>query len=264
MFTPATQVQTLQRKADIISAFTIIFGFNISIEKLRSIVCEWGDEQPALINPVILVHTKGWIPHAVGVGWKIPEGEGGAWDGKRIIAAHQRTMVTMPYLGIKLDGDNQHDTLFKETLAMINGMCKVIRAKKASANLKRCTAYLMILTAAAYRGRMGPWSLEKLQEWDRPLEKLYRVLGKWTRGHPRGLMYGDVDDTGEGYRRLSDWICELKFAALHRCMQMDDASRIAAKGLLLRACRWQRPLAHSERVTVDPIPPSAKSKDAAL
>ena len=49
--TPCADLITLQRKADIVSAFAIIFGFEISITKLRSLLMEWGNEVPKHLFP---------------------------------------------------------------------------------------------------------------------------------------------------------------------------------------------------------------------
>ena len=38
--TPCSDIETLQRKADIVSTFAMIFGFDISIKKLRSLIME--------------------------------------------------------------------------------------------------------------------------------------------------------------------------------------------------------------------------------
>ena len=45
--TPATDKASLQRKADIVSAFTMICGFTISISKLRTLLMSWGNEIPS-------------------------------------------------------------------------------------------------------------------------------------------------------------------------------------------------------------------------
>ena len=38
---PSASLESLQRKADIISAFCIIFGIDIAIQKLRSYMASW-------------------------------------------------------------------------------------------------------------------------------------------------------------------------------------------------------------------------------
>ena len=54
--TPCSAIETLQRKADIVSTFAMIFGFDISIKKLRSLLMEWGSEIPDHIFPTIKIH----------------------------------------------------------------------------------------------------------------------------------------------------------------------------------------------------------------
>ena len=57
----------LQRKADIISAFTILFDMEISVGKLRLAV--FGTTPPSAAGPAhddtLLIHKAGWTPEAV-------------------------------------------------------------------------------------------------------------------------------------------------------------------------------------------------------
>ena len=49
----------LQEKADIISAWCVLTGIEISVKKLRTFGVHWGVWKKD--NP-LLVHTKGWTP----------------------------------------------------------------------------------------------------------------------------------------------------------------------------------------------------------
>jgi len=270
-FTPAHSLPILQRKADIVSAFSIIFGLDVSVSKLRTTIAEWGREQPELLSPVILVHSLGWISTPVGVGWDIPdvllrEYMALSEEDKRLMdwGASDRRLSSLKYLGTQLDNNNRHEKMFKDTKTLIVRMCGILRRRRASPELKRCTIYLCVMAIAAYRGKHGPWSLEKLREWDRPLEALYRHFGKWTAGHPRGLMYANIEDGGEGYRCLSDWICELKFRSLQKCLYGDEDSAAAADGLLRRMGRYNRTQILGGAVTLYSIPSYVKGYDASL
>ena len=102
---------------------------------------------------------------------------------------------------------------------MIRRMCRTIATKKASAEVKASAASLRVISMATYRGAAGPWSLEKLREWDKPLEALYRKISKCMRSFPTQLLYTDsADQGGLGFPCLSDRIQEEKYARLHRCL----------------------------------------------
>ena len=64
LVTPSATLELLQKKADIISAFCIIFGVDIAIKKLRSYVANWAATD-ITINPTLLVHIGDWVAQAV-------------------------------------------------------------------------------------------------------------------------------------------------------------------------------------------------------
>ena len=72
LLSPTSELQLLQRKANIVSAFAMIFGLEISITKLRSLFMEWGNEIPVHLLPKVEIHQWGWVPCEVGLGWVIP------------------------------------------------------------------------------------------------------------------------------------------------------------------------------------------------
>ena len=165
MLSPGSDLVILQQKADIVSAFAIIFSFDIAIDKLRSLLMEWGHEMSDALLPKLRIYRRGWVLKEVGVGWKIPE------DGSDPILSKTHSIK---YLGCQIDSDNQSKRLFQETLLMIRKMCRTIATKKASIEVKAAAASLRVNSMATCRGAVGPWSLEKLREWDKPLEALYR------------------------------------------------------------------------------------------
>ena len=64
LITPSATLESLQRKADIISAFCITFGVDIAIQKLRSYVASWSSVNIPT-NPTLIVHRGDWLPHPV-------------------------------------------------------------------------------------------------------------------------------------------------------------------------------------------------------
>ena len=53
MLSPGSDLVILQQKADIVSAFAIIFSFDIAIDKLCSLLMEWGHE----MSDALLAYT---------------------------------------------------------------------------------------------------------------------------------------------------------------------------------------------------------------
>ena len=107
------------------STFAMIFGFEISMIKLRSLLMQWGNEISEHIFPKIKIRKWGWVPCEVGVGWKIPEKDDEGND---------KTVATMgfhsvPYLGIKIYSNNIYERMFQKTLKLIKNMCRIVRGK---------------------------------------------------------------------------------------------------------------------------------------
>ena len=62
LITPSATLESLQRKADIISAFCIIFKVDIAIQKLRAYVANWSSVD-IITNPTLIVHKRDRLPH---------------------------------------------------------------------------------------------------------------------------------------------------------------------------------------------------------
>ena len=92
---------------------------------------------------------------------------------------------------------------------------------------------------ATYRGSAGPWSLERLREWDKPLEALYRKIQKCLPNTPTELIYLDPkeDSVGLGMPCLSDRCQEEKWGKIHRSLCLGGDSAVAAEGCLIRLTR---------------------------
>ena len=62
--TQSATLESLHKKADIISAFCIIFEVDIAIHKLRSYIVNWSSVSiPS--NPTLLVHRGDWLAQTV-------------------------------------------------------------------------------------------------------------------------------------------------------------------------------------------------------
>ena len=70
--TPCSDLTLLQRKADIVSAFAMIFGFEISVTQLRSLLMEWGNEVPTYLLPKLVIHTWGLVRVKLGLAGRYP------------------------------------------------------------------------------------------------------------------------------------------------------------------------------------------------
>ena len=161
---------------------------------------------------------------------------------------------SLKYLGIQIDSNNSFEKLFQETLHIIRNMCRVIASKKkATADLKACAVFLRVISMATYRGSVGPWSLERLREWDKAVEYLYRKIHSCMKCLSREILYMSPAEgqVGLGLPCLSDRCQEEKWAKLHRGMITGGDSGVASEGCLLRAARiCGRPIIANYGVTL--------------
>ena len=56
----ATGSKGLQQLADVVSAFCVVFGFDIKVAKLRAFLLQWGHEQDLETNPTVTLHLRHW------------------------------------------------------------------------------------------------------------------------------------------------------------------------------------------------------------
>ena len=61
----AASREALQKKADIVSAFSLTFRIKINLTKLRTLLVQHGLETAVEENPTIIVHTEGWAPNII-------------------------------------------------------------------------------------------------------------------------------------------------------------------------------------------------------
>ena len=61
----SSSLEGLQEKADIVSAFCIVMGIDLSPKKLRAFMRIWGGESEEQDNMELVVHLAGWSPHII-------------------------------------------------------------------------------------------------------------------------------------------------------------------------------------------------------
>ena len=120
MLSPGSDLALLQQKSDIVSALAVIFCFEITILKLRSLLMEWGHEVSDTHLPKLCLHTWGWVPKEVGVGWKISD------DGANTAAS---AVHSIKYLGCHIDSNNLYEKLFQETLLSFDRCAELLGRK---------------------------------------------------------------------------------------------------------------------------------------
>ena len=178
----------LQYKADIMSAFALLFDLTISAPKLRAACLG-----PVPPNPLLTIHGPGWTPTIIPV----------------------RTAGTITILGLTLDLDHCQTTQAQSTKAHLTQASTILGSQKVT-DTAALVASISTMAKAAYTAQFLPWSSQDLQALDVPLNRAFRRLLQLPPTHPNALLYMRTTEGGLGLPRLSDQINRRKWSMAGR------------------------------------------------
>ena len=197
----------LQHKADIMSAFALLFDLTISAPKLRAACIG-----PAPPNPSLIIHGPGWTPTTLPI----------------------RTQGSITILGLTLDISEEHTTqsnITRTTLAQAATLLGYQRVTDTAA----LVASISTMAKASYTSQFLPWSPQDLQALDVPLNRAFRRLLLLPPTHPNALLYIKSSEGGLGLPRLSDQVNLRKWSMAGRLQERGGLPALAIGGLLNRA-----------------------------
>ena len=142
----AASKAALQKKANIVSAFSIAFRIKINLTKLRTLMMQFGLEATVEDDPTIIVYTEGWTPNII----------------------HLRKDTSFKCLGIKHSENNDGKEHFKDLQTFIRRSCAIIEKKRASPAAKLMALHASVYPAAIYKGVYAPWTLKNISSWMYP------------------------------------------------------------------------------------------------
>ena len=200
----------LQHKADIMSAFALLFDLTISAPKLRAACL--GPSNP---NPTLTIHGPGWTPTIIPV----------------------RTQGSITILGLTLDLNAPQSTQPRLTRAHLTQAATILSSQRV-ADTTALVASISTMAKAAYTAQFLPWSSEDLLALDVPLNRTFRRLLRLPPSHPNALLYIGTADGGLGLPRLSDQINLRKWSILCRLQERGGIPALAIGGLLSRAATF--------------------------
>eukprot|EP01041_Mallomonas_annulata_P042115 gene42115-biopygen5005 len=214
----------LQTKADLVSAFALIFGLDIATNKLRLHAQIW-EPNTNIPNPLPTLTLRGpqWTPIPI-----------------PIEHSTSRQTLHLKYLGPTIDLNNSSDTLLQELSTYINKTTNRILSRRATTQTK-----LTVLQSAVF-GRLRYFmphltnSHEDLvTHLDKPIERFYRKLTKNMSSYPTRLLYTPRTSGGLGLWRPTDILLTSKLSAKHRYTTRTSPIQNALNGLILRHQRLQ-------------------------
>ena len=170
----------MQRRADIIAAFAMIFGIKFSEKKFRR----------GVMNEPLTRDT----PESMtirGPGWQsieVPIRREGATD----------------YLGIPTDLDYSGQALMEKLVSLTREACQAIRSAKASPETKLMVATSSVLAKLKYKAILGALPLSAYRAIDKEFKKFYRSITKNLPTFPTDLLYCARSHGSLGIRKFSD------------------------------------------------------------
>ena len=203
----ASSLAGLQHKADIMSAFALLFDLDISVPKLRAVCLG-----PAPPNPTLTIHGPGWSPTIIPV----------------------RTQGSLTILGLTVDLASPQVTQPQKTLTHLIQAATILGHQRV-ADTSALVASVSTMAKAAYTAQFTPWSPQDLTAMDVPLNRAFRRLLQLPPCHPNALLYMGTAEGGLGLPRLSDQVNLRKWSMLNRLQQRGGLPALATHGLLTRA-----------------------------
>ena len=197
----------LQLKADLMSAFALLFDLTISAPKLRAACL--GPSPP---DPTLVIHGPGWTPTPIPI----------------------RTQGTIKILGLTIDISTSQTTQPQLTRAHLTQAATILGHQQVADTAALVTS-ISTMAKAAYTSQFLPWSTEDLLSLDIPLNRAFRRLLHLPPTHPNALLYINTTDGGLGLPRLSDQINLRKWSILGRLKERGGLPALALEGLLHRA-----------------------------
>ena len=164
----------LQHKADLMSAFALLFDLTISAPKLRAVCL--GMSPP---HPTLTIHGPGWTPTVIPV----------------------RSQGSVTILGLTIDLTPAQITQPQSTRAHLVQAPTILGCQRV-ADTTALVASVSSLAKAAYTAQFVPWSHENLQAFVVPLNRAFRRLLQLPPSHPKALLYMSLTDGGLGLPRL--------------------------------------------------------------
>jgi len=242
--TITANVKALQRNADLVSGFAMVFGIEVALKKLRLLNIEYGsenaDEEMKDTDFTIKIHTMKTteeIEQYIGEDEETEE-----WNPKytKTHFIEVKRKGSMLYLGNEIDALQDGATQMAKARSIIGIVANTVLRKKASTGAIMAVISKCLIHKIGYAAQFNSWDLKEYQELlDVPFNKIFRAATKNMASYPTKLIYATEKTLGLGIERLSDiaQISKRNIAFRNSINPESDAAR-AVDGLLTRGARY--------------------------
>ena len=209
-------LDSLQRKADIMSAFCIVFGLDIAVKKLRTFFLQWDSEAPSLPSCQIHLHHT---------------------DSDTVVPVDLSPTGTFKYLGSYIDSNGSSDTNFDIVHNRASSALSIISPKLGPNNEKiKCTLMSLYPQALYILGFCND-NLQRYNKIDTIFRKFFRQQTKHLPSFPTILIHLPHKYGGLNIPSLADRTHICKWNHVQRGQRSGSAWQIATSGLLDRYLR---------------------------
>jgi hypothetical protein len=176
-------LQSLQRKADIVSAFAIVFGLDIAVTKLRACLIQWGQEcpTPGEEDATLLVRTFGWsTPSSIAI--------------VKLSSPHDPPLgddppdLALKYLGVLFDYSNSDRTSYQTCVSLLKKKLDTLYTKFGDKELKIEAIIYCLYPRLRYPAKLASWPLSTFHSLDRLFSVAFRRILQLPRTFPHGLL----------------------------------------------------------------------------
>ena len=230
----SVNAEGIQRKADIVSAFCLITGISISMDKLRRVLHDWKGKRSTAEAPDMFIHTYNWEPHP-------------------IRAATERSAdSTTKYLGVPYDADNSGKTAMAQLLGTARLHCQTVAHTKASDTTKLEVVASSTMAKERYTGKLSNLTLSQYRRVDKVFNNFLTTTTKNMRGFPADLLYLSWKFGGLDIMRFSDAVQFDKYQIILSSLLARGPQRHAVEAHLNRAARsMQVSLLEGQGITLE-------------
>ena len=179
----------LQKIANLVSAFCILFHLELNSSKFRAFALNWGNPNISAMDNMT-IYTKGWIPTTIAM----------QHDG------------TMTHLGVDWDMYLDNTTMYEKIVRQVTISLDRIVKSSASQAIRIAAIQISLMNQIVYETKFTTWPLQDYQKIDTLFNKALRRISLNQKSFPTSLLYMSTEHLGLGYPQFST---QCQIAKLH-------------------------------------------------
>jgi ribonuclease HI len=216
LITSKGTIQGAQSDADIISAFCIMFGMELSLTKIVAQRLQWGNAH-IKGQDHITIYSKGWVPHNIPL----------------LSDGYHKT------LGMIADASADSFTQFSIVKQQISTALTMCLRAPVSWDSKLAAIQISLFPKAIYASKLAAWTLAQMQECDKLFEGAFRKIANCHRTTAKSLLYMKTSSGGTQFPKFSTTCNIRKLGLLIRMDQQSQYRKHIVQSLLGRGARAQ-------------------------